>query len=96
MANYVLIKDGRVENIIVADESFIELVKDDYDAILDHDSFPEIAHIGGEAVQLENGNWVFGSNSSHGIDTFASNTGGFIDAEIVEPTLSIDAPAEEA
>lgn len=90
MANYVLIKDGRVENLIVADESFIELIKDDYDAILDHDSFPEIAHIGGAAAQLEDGKWAFGSNPSYGS---AQPSGEFIDAEVI--VAELDAPAEE-
>jgi hypothetical protein len=90
MANYVLIKDGRVENLIVADESFIELIKDDYDAILDHDSFPEIAHIGGVAEQLEDGKWVFGSSP---FNSNSASTNDFIDAEVV--VAELDAPAEE-
>ena len=90
MANYVLIKDGRVENIIVADESFIELIKDDYDAILDHDSFPEIAHIGGVVVQLEDGTWIFGSSP---FDSGFTSTNDFIDAEVI--VAELNAPAEE-
>jgi len=89
MANYVLIKDGRVKNLIVADESFIELIKDDYDAILDDDSFPETAHIGGAVVQLEDGKWIFGSSPF-----VNASTNNFIDAEVIIAELS--APAEES
>lgn len=91
MADYVLIKDGIVENIIVADESFIDLIKDQYDAILDHDSFPEIAHVGGQAEQLEDGTWVFGSNP---VDIKAVSE-DVIDVEAVTPTLAIEAPVSE-
>lgn len=89
MAEYVLIKDGRVENIIIADESFLEIIKENYDAILDHDSFPEIAHIGGVAEQLEDGSWVIGSNAI----SYAPGQSDFIDVEEVPP--AIEAPVIE-
>jgi hypothetical protein len=86
MADYVLIKDGIVQNIIVADESFIEFIKKDYDAILDHDSFPEVAHVGGQAAQVD-GKWVFG------VTPMVYGTVAYVDAEVVSP--AIEAPVVE-
>lgn len=87
MANWILIKNGMVVNTIVADESFIELIKNDYDEIIDHDAHPQNVAPDDKAVLEEDGSWFFIKNDIH-VAQIAPLT--IID----NPTLEINAPTD--
>lgn len=90
MANVILIKDGKVVNTIIADESFIELIKDDYDAIIDHDKHPQNVAPDDFAIEEEDGSWRFVQNEIHfGVSITPIN----VESIQVEQT-SIEAPTK--
>lgn len=58
MGKYALIKDGVLVNVIVADDAFIEVIRGDYDAVVDYDEHPQNPSPGAEAIEHDQ-QWVF-------------------------------------
>ena len=99
MTNWILIKDNKVVNTIVADESFIELIKDDYDDIVNHDEHPQNVSPESKARKKEDGSWVFNELDTEYYLKFVAplvETPIMVDSVRIEPDqpLSIDAPTE--
>lgn len=87
MGKYILVKNGLVDNIVLADDNFLETVKNDYDAIIDWDQHPASPNVGDQAVELIKGEWYFKP-------VYIEPEVDYIDAEVVEPTQAIASPSE--
>lgn len=88
MAKYVLIKDGKVDNIIVADADFIEIIKDDYDKIIDYDEHPDNFGRDDLVIEHEDGSLSFAVNPKS-----RTSNPVIIDVQEVNKTAEIEAPA---
>jgi len=86
---FALIRGTTVENHVVADDSFVEYIKDQYDAVIETTDM-DFKPSPGFAL-LEDGTFVNPHQGFYPVESFDEN---IIDAEIV--TLAIDAPAEES
>lgn len=88
MGKYILIKNNKVENIIIAEPDYIELVKNNYDLIMDFDEHYQNPNPTDDVHIDDSGNVIFST-------VVPEEIVDYIDAEEVEPTLSIDAPVTE-
>lgn len=86
MSKYILIKSDSVKNIIIADESFIEAIKDDYDAIIDYDICQQNISPNDYAFQDEVGKWHFRGNVVEYIESEV------LRSEETKSNLSIEGP----
>ena len=86
---FALIRGTTVENHVVADDSFVEFIKDQYDDVIettDMDFKPSPGF-----GLLEDGTFVNPYQATFSVENTDEE---IIDAEVIEPTLSIDAPVE--
>lgn len=84
---FALIRGSHVENHIVADDSFIEYIKDQYDDIVETTDMSFKPSPG--YARLEDGTFVYPHQATFAIEPVDE----IIDAEVVVSEL--DAPAEE-
>lgn len=70
---YALIKNKLVETVIVADESFVEHIKDNYDYVVEVNEHNRPSS--GDSYYPENANFVSNSDTIHHIESNV-NTGG--------------------
>jgi hypothetical protein len=81
MSKYILIKNGKVDNIIVADEKFIDFIKNDYEAIFHESDVPSYVTIGCSVLANDD------ESVSFIVPVEQAPVEDFIDAELVQGEL---------
>jgi hypothetical protein len=81
MSKYILIKNGKVDNVIVADEKFIDFIKNDYEAIFHESDVPSYVTIGCSVLANDD------ESVSFVIPVEEPSVVDYIDAELVQGEL---------
>jgi hypothetical protein len=81
MLKYILIKDSKVNNIIVADERFIDFIKNDYEAIFHESDVPPYVTIGYSVLVNDD------ESVSFIVPVEQAPVENFIDAELIQGEL---------
>lgn len=78
MSKYILVKNNKVDNVIVGDKEFVEFIKNDYDLILDFEEVNQSVSIGYDVIVNADGSVSF-------CPPYAEPD--YIDAEIIQGEL---------